>query len=190
MTSARSRRRTAGLACMAALAALWLLAVSHVHVNASWSDDAWGYLILPLGKPEAGDLVLFEPPAAVGSPVPYLKTVRGVPGDRVAVYSDRRVWVGGTPLGRVKIHALDGRPLEAAMPGMIPEGRVWTPPVMQALSSDGFSACGQVLSCVRPHHCGISHAASQYGDARIRSKIATLSLEARSPALVFPIPSR
>ena len=54
-------RAWAGLALMAVLAALWLAAASRVHVNASWSDDAWGYLVLPVGNPAIGDTVLFEP---------------------------------------------------------------------------------------------------------------------------------
>ena len=125
MTGVRSRRGAAALACMAALAALWLLAASRVHINASWSDDAWGYLVLPLGEPEAGGRVLFEPPAVLASPVPYLKTVRGLPGDRVTVDAGRQVWVEGIPAGRAKTRALDGRPLEAVLPGVIPEGRYY-----------------------------------------------------------------
>ena len=93
---------------MVALAALWLLAASRVHVNASWSDGAWGYLALPIpGDPEIGDAVLFDPrpahgelaPApeaggqapALGSTVPYLKTVRGLPG-MTGSRSMRTVW--------------------------------------------------------------------------------------------------
>ncbi len=47
---------------MIALAALWLAAVSHVHVNASWSDGAWGYAAFPLfgEAPEVGDRMQFE----------------------------------------------------------------------------------------------------------------------------------
>ncbi len=54
---------------MVLLAALWLVAASRVHVNASWSDGAWGYAVLPLfgQDPMPGDLVLFEPPDSVGS---------------------------------------------------------------------------------------------------------------------------
>ena len=53
---------------MVALAALWLVAVSRVHVNASWSDEAWGYAAFPLfgEAPEIGDRVLFEPPGGPG----------------------------------------------------------------------------------------------------------------------------
>ena len=119
-----SRRGRIGLAAMALLAALWLAAVSHVHVNASWSDGAWGYAAFPLfgEDPKPGDRVLFEPPEALGSPVPYLKTVRGVPGMAVAVGADRTVYLDGEPVGQAKTHALDGRPLAAVASGVIPLG--------------------------------------------------------------------
>ncbi len=141
-------RARAGLALMGAVAALWLAAASRVHVNASWSDDAWGYLVLPIGEPALGDTVLFEPrpkrgergpasgpegraaapgaqTAAPGVPVPYLKTVRGVPGDAVTVDDDRTVRIDGIALGRAKIRALDGRPLEAIDAGTIPDGHYY-----------------------------------------------------------------
>ncbi len=110
---------------MVLLAALWLVAASRVHVNASWSDGAWGYVVLPLfGRdPMVGDQVLFEPPDAVGSRVPYLKTVRGVPGMEIAVGPDGTVLLDGAPVARAKSRALDGRPLDAVMPGTIPPGR-------------------------------------------------------------------
>ena len=109
---------------MVALAALWLVAASRVHVNASWSDGAWGYAAFPLlgAAPEIGDRVLFEPPESVNSPVPYLKTVRGVPGMRMDVEADGTVLLDGVRLGVAKTHALDGRPLAAIAPGTIPEG--------------------------------------------------------------------
>lgn len=114
-----------GLAVLAALAALWLAAASRVHVNASWSDDAWGYLVLPIGDSAIGDTVLFEPPAAVGAKTPYLKTVRGLPGDAVGLDPDRTVRIDGIALGRAKERALDGRPLEAIAPGAIPDGHYY-----------------------------------------------------------------
>ena len=119
------RRAGVGLACMAALAALWLLAASKVHVNTSWSGDAWGYLLLPIGQPELGDAVMFDPPAALGAKVPYLKTVRGLPGARVLVNAERTVSVDGADLGRAKTHALDGRALEAVAPSVIPPGHYY-----------------------------------------------------------------
>ena len=140
LRSASPRRRHVGLAVMALLAALWLGAASRVHVNASWSDGAWGYAAFPLfgEDPQIGDRVLFEPPdsawppgsgagagsrrSGLESPVPYLKTVRGVPGMAVAVGTDGTVFLNGEPVGRAKPHALDGRPLAAIAPGTIPPG--------------------------------------------------------------------
>ena len=114
------------LAGFALLAAGFLVAASRVHVNASWSGGAWGYFVLPLvGEPERDDAILFDPPEAAGSTVPYLKTVRGLPGDRVEVDRDRRVLVNGAVLGIAKTHALDGRALEAIGPGVIPPGRYY-----------------------------------------------------------------
>ena len=120
-------RRRIGLAVMIALAALWLAAASRVHVNASWSDGAWGYAAFPLfgTAPTIGDRVLFEPPASLDSPVPYLKTVRGVPGMAVTVGPDRTVFLDGEAAGRAKSHALDGRPLAAIAPGVIPPGHYY-----------------------------------------------------------------
>ena len=120
----RLRRRKIGLAVMAALAVLWLAAASRVHVNASWSDEAWGYAAFPLfgEAPKIGDRVLFEPPDSVGSPVPYMKTVRGLPRMTVTVGADRTVYLDGEPVGQAKTHALDGRPLAAIAPGTIPDG--------------------------------------------------------------------
>ena len=115
-------RAWAGLALMGVLAALWLAAASRVHVNASWSDDAWGYLVLPVGEPAVGDTVLFDPPVSVGSRTPYLKTVRGLPGAVLTVDADRTVRIDGVAVGRAKTHALDGRPLVAIRPGVVPEG--------------------------------------------------------------------
>ena len=121
------RRAAVGLAVMAAVAALWLLAASRVHVNTSWSDDAWGYAAVPLlgADPRSGDRVLFEPPDAVDAAVPYLKTVRGLPGSRVTVDADRTVRVDGAALARAKTRALDGRPLAAIAPGTIPSGHYY-----------------------------------------------------------------
>ena len=122
-----NRRRRVGLAVMALLAVLWLAAASHVHVNASWSDEAWGYAAFPLfgEDPEIGDRVLFDPPDSVRSPVPYLKTVRGLPGMRIAVGTDRTVFLDGEPAGVAKTHALGGRPLQAIAPGIIPPGHYY-----------------------------------------------------------------
>ena len=127
LRTASPRRRHIGLAVMALLAALWLGAASRVHVNASWSDGAWGYAAFPLfgQDPRIGDRVLFDPPDSVDSPVPYLKTVRGVPGMAVTVALDGTVFLDGEAAGRAKVHALDGRPLAAIAPGTIPPGHYY-----------------------------------------------------------------
>ena len=133
LRTAGPRRRHVGLAVMIALALLWLGAASRVHVNVSWSDGAWGYAAFPLfgQDPQIGDRVLFDPPggawpghrSGLRSPVPYLKTVRGVPGMRIAVGEDGTVFLDREPVGRAKAHALDGRPLVAIAPGTIPPGQ-------------------------------------------------------------------
>ena len=118
-----ARSRSLVLVGMALFAALWLLAASRVHVNASWSDGAWGYLAVPIpGEPERGDVVLFDPPEGIGADLPYLKTVRGLPGARVAVWADGAVSVDGLVLGFAKARARAGRPLEAIPPGTVPPG--------------------------------------------------------------------
>ena len=122
MRAAVTARGNRMLALFVALAAVWLLLASRIHVNASWSDDAWGYFVMPLGTPELGDRVVFEPPEGLGANVPYLKTVRGLAGARIAVDRDRVVWVNGEAVGRAKPFALDGRPLEAIAPGVVPPG--------------------------------------------------------------------
>ena len=133
--TAPARLRNVALAVMIALAALWLGAASRIHVNASWSDEAWGYAAFPLfgEDPEIGDRVLFEPPEAawpgprsgLGSKLPYLKTVRGLPGMTVSVDADGTVRLDGAPAGRAKTHALDGRPLAAIASGIIPPGHFY-----------------------------------------------------------------
>ena len=125
------RKTRAVLVVMAALTVLWLLAVSRIHVNASWSDSAWGYFVLPMwGDPRPGDLVVFKPPVPEsGIPripyLPYLKTILGVPGMRVSVDSDGIVTVGGMAAGRAKTHGLDGRPLKPTDPVTIPPGHYY-----------------------------------------------------------------
>ena len=119
------RRAHVALGLMAAFGLLWLGLASRIHVNASWSDDAWGYLVLPAGAPDIGDAVLFEPPDGLGARMPYLKTVRALPGAVVTVDADRTVRVDGVAAGVAKTHALDGRVLEAIAPGAVPAGHYY-----------------------------------------------------------------
>ena len=118
----------AELVVMVVLATLWLLAISRIHVNASWSDSAWGYFVLPmLQEPKPGDLVVFDPPVPdSGIPrIPYLKTIMGIPGMHVSVDSGGIVTVGNTIAGEAKAYALDGRPLKPTEPTIIPTGHYY-----------------------------------------------------------------
>ena len=117
----RTGRNRRLLAAAAVLACLWLAFVSRIHINVSWSDGAWGYLRLPLySEPARGDRILFVPPVPSG--LPWMKTVLGLPGDRIAVDAARRVTVGGLPAGTVKTHGLRGQELEPVTAGTVPEG--------------------------------------------------------------------
>ena len=108
------------LAVLALVAGAWLLLASRVYVNGSWSDGAWGYALVPVGRPGRGDVVIFEPPEALGSAVPYLKTVVGLPGARIDVDAERRVWLDGEAVARAKAVALDGRRLNPIAATVIP----------------------------------------------------------------------
>ena len=116
-----ARRGWVLLGLFAAATALWLLGLSRLYVNASWSDAAWGYFLLPLfSGPQSGEAVLFVPPETLDAPVPYLKSVLGMPGATVTVDPDLTVRVDGKPAGTAKTHARDGRPLDPIPPGVIP----------------------------------------------------------------------
>ena len=122
--SAGRRARGNRLLAVSALSvAAWLVLASRVYVNASWSDDAWGYVLLPIGTLQRGDVVIFDAPDALGANAPYLKSVRGVPGDRIAVDDRRRVWVNGEIVGRAKPLALNGRALEPVSSGLVAQDR-------------------------------------------------------------------
>ena len=113
------------LAGFALLAAAFLLAASRVHVNASWSDDAWGYLLLPMDKPRRGDVVIFEPPDDLRAQAPYLKRVLGMPGDEVLVDGAGSVRLNGEAVACAKPRALDGRVLVAVTTSTIPAGHYY-----------------------------------------------------------------
>ena len=113
------------LAAFALLAGAWLLMASRIYVNGSWSDGAWGYALVPVGTPGRGDVVIFEPPEALGSTLPYLKTVVGLPGARIEVDAERRVWLDGEAVARAKAVALDGRRLKPIAATVIPPDRYY-----------------------------------------------------------------
>jgi len=47
--------------------------------------------------------------------------VVGLPGARIEVDAERRVWLDGEAVGRAKAFALDGRVLEPVSPGRVPQ---------------------------------------------------------------------
>ena len=121
-------RRTRGnriLAVSVLLVVGWLVLASRLHVNASWSDDAWGYLLLPMGAPRSGDIVIFDPPEALGSSAPYLKRVLGMPGDTISMDAAGEVSLNGEAVARAKPRALDGRTLVPIAPVTIPAGHYY-----------------------------------------------------------------
>ncbi len=121
--STRSGNRI--LAVFAVVAGLFVLVASRVHVNASWSDDAWGYLLLPMGAPRKGDVVIFDPQENLRAQAPYLKRVAGLPGDAVSVDAAGEVSLNGEAVARAKPRALDGRPLQPIAPVTIPAGHYY-----------------------------------------------------------------
>ena len=121
--STRSGNRI--LAAFAVAAGLFVLVASRVHVNASWSDDAWGYLLLPMGNPRKGDVVIFDPPENLRAQAPYLKRVIGAPGDAVSVDAAGEVSLNGEAVARAKPRALDERVLQPITPVTIPTGHYY-----------------------------------------------------------------
>ena len=91
------------------LAAAWLLhwlVATCVTLNASWSAPHWGYARVPITfwpfDIKRGDWIQFTPPGVtppdvappgvtppVAAPWPYVKQVRGLPGDMVSVSAAR-----------------------------------------------------------------------------------------------------
>ena len=113
------------LAAFAMVAGLFVLVASRVHVNASWSDDAWGYVLLPMGNPRKGDVVIFDPPENLRAQAPYLKRVLGMPGDMISMDAAGEVSLNGEAVARAKPRALDGRSLVPIAPVTIPAGHYY-----------------------------------------------------------------
>ena len=116
LKTAALRRRNVGLAVMIALAALWLGAVSRVHVNASWSDEAWGYAAFPAVRRGAGDRRPGAVRAAGYGRNPRFRISRPCAACRGCASrsgKDGTVRLDGVAVARAKTHALNGRPLAA-----------------------------------------------------------------------------
>jgi conjugal transfer pilin signal peptidase TrbI len=75
---------------------------------------------------------------------PFLKLVRGLPGDVVTV-QDRVVHVNGEPVGFAKTHAHDRYPLAPISPLVIPDGHYY----VQGTSPDSFDSRYSASGLVR-----------------------------------------
>lgn len=60
-------------------------------------DAEEGDIVYPFGKPERGDIVVLDPPAAASVDKPYIKRVIGEPGDTVEI-RDKHVFINGQQL--------------------------------------------------------------------------------------------
>lgn len=73
-----------------------------------------GTEIVPLGKPQRGDIMVFKYPE--NPSINYIKRVVGVPGDTIA-YRNKQLFVNGEPLAQT---------LEAQLPAGRPEFKIYT----------------------------------------------------------------
>lgn len=109
---------------MMVAAAIQLLIPTVFTLNASWSAPHWGYTRIPIAiwpfEVKRGDWIQFTPP--VDAPWPYIKQVRGLAGDNVAVTPAREIFVGNSFVGHAKTHSLSGRVVDAISAGTIPAG--------------------------------------------------------------------
>jgi conjugal transfer pilin signal peptidase TrbI len=110
------------------IAASFFVSVS-INVTESLPDHV--YLVLKQSRAlKRGDYVAFRHPGWGPYPpdAPFVKVVRGVPGD-VVDSRDRDFYVNGTFVGRAKEKSRSGFPLAAGPTGVIPPGHyfVFTP---------------------------------------------------------------
>lgn len=115
-----------------AIAALMVVFIASQHIALAWvmteSVGASVVLVLKGASPLKGELFVFEYQGpAIGSHRKgemFVKYLAGVPGDNV-IREGRNFVIDGRPLGIAKSTSLSGIPLEAAMPGVIPDGYMY-----------------------------------------------------------------
>jgi len=136
-----------------AYARLFVDATPHVPILFNWTPSlpcriAW---LRPASlRPHRGDYVVFSfdgdakqhYPGLQGQP--FLKIVRGLPGDVVSV-DDRVVSVNGEVVGIAKTHTHDRRPLDPIAPLVIPSGHYY----VQGTSPDSFDSRYRASGLVR-----------------------------------------
>ncbi len=95
------------------------------NVRLAWNETdslPQALFLVRLGSlPGRGDFVMFRPPERIGSTLPFVKKVAGVPGDGIAL-RDGTVFVAGARIGKVKKKTKSGRPLRPIAPGTVPPG--------------------------------------------------------------------
>ena len=82
---------------------------SYLHVDVDsvfgflpWVDGSDDQVIYPFGRPDRGDVIVFEPPVTPGSDQPYVKRIVGLPGESVT-FEGGDVFVDGVLLDETYI---------------------------------------------------------------------------------------
>lgn len=115
-----------------AIAALMVVVIASQHFALAWvmteSVGASAVLVLKGAPPRKGELFAFEYQGQVAGTHRkgelFVKFLAGAPGDEV-VRQGRTFSINGKELGSAKTVSLSGAALEAAEPGVIPEGYLY-----------------------------------------------------------------
>lgn len=115
-----------------AIAALMVVVIASQHVALAWvmteSVGASAVLVLKGSPPRKGELFAFEYQGREAGTHRkgelFVKFLAGVPGDQV-VRDGRTFSIDGRSLGTAKTASLSGVALEAANPGVIPDGYLY-----------------------------------------------------------------
>jgi conjugal transfer pilin signal peptidase TrbI len=115
-----------------AIGALMMVMIASQYVALAWvmteSVGASAVLVLKGAPPRKGELFAFEYQGQVAGSHRkgelFVKFLAGAPGDKV-VRAGRTFSIGGKPLGTAKMVSLSGVALEAASPGVIPDGYLY-----------------------------------------------------------------
>ncbi len=87
-------------------------------------DSEEGDIVYPFGKPERGDIVVVDPPAAATADKPYIKRVIGLPGEHVT-FNGNNVFIDGVQLNEPYIIEATGCGGSQICDAVVPDGHVW-----------------------------------------------------------------